>query len=154
MSEPVDRRTDIVVALALIVICAIVLFESRDLPPGTFEPLGSAPVPQATAGLIILLCAFVIAKAALTSGGEGDRVEQRYLDAGAMVLLTVVYVAAIHLRLATFAILTSIYLIATIGVLTRFRIKTLPAVIITALITAFGSQYVFTRIFIVDLPGL
>ena len=54
MGEQVDRRVDIGVALVLIVIAAVAIWQAAGLPPGTFEPLGSARVPQMTAGLIIL----------------------------------------------------------------------------------------------------
>jgi len=150
----VDKRTDIAVALAFIVICAAFLFETRGLPPGSFEPLGSAPVPQATSILIILLCLIVIVQALRRPATDDAAGDDRLLDAGIVVLLTVGYVAAVHLRLATFAVITSVYLIATIGWLVRFRRRLLPAVGLTAVIVGFGCQYVFTRIFVVDLPGL
>ena len=68
--------------------------------------------------------------------------------------LTVLYVLAMQLRLVTFAIMTAIFLFLTIGWLIRFKWKRLPVLALVAVITGFGCQYVFTRIFIVDLPGL
>lgn len=152
--QPVEKRLDIAIALVLIAICAVFLWESSDLPPGTFEPLGSAPVPQATALVIVLLCLVVIVQATLRPASEPGAGDERYVDAAVLVILTVVYVALIHLRVATFAVLTSIYLVVTIGWLVRFERRLLPAVGITALAVGFGCQYIFTRIFVVDLPGL
>ena len=169
LSPSVDRRTDIGVALGLIVICAAIIIETLDLPPGTFEPLGSAPVPRTTATIIILLCGLVIARAArrpafASSGGnadeggnageEGGEPANGYGHAFVTVLLTLAYAAAIHMRLSTFAVLTTLYLVATIGWLTGFRPRLLPAIAVTALVVGFGCQYIFTRIFVVDLPGL
>lgn len=169
LSPSVDRRTDIGVALGLIVICAAIIIETLDLPPGTFEPLGSAPVPRTTATIIILLCGLVIARAARRpasasaggnadeggdADGKGDEPANGYGHAFVTVLLTLAYAAAIHMRLSTFAVLTTFYLVATIGWLTGFRVRLLPAVAVTALVVGFGCQYIFTRIFVVDLPGL
>lgn len=156
MAKLPDPRLDIGLGLFLITVCAVVLWESRTIPPGSFEPLGSAPVPQVTALLIILLALSVIVRACLAPpAGEGGRdAELRPLDAAGFVLLTLVYVGAIHLRLATFGVISTIFLVLTIGFLTRFQPRLMPAVVVVALITAFGCQYLFTRVFIVDLPGL
>lgn len=151
-----DPRLDIGLGLFLIVACAVVLWESRTIPPGSFEPMGSAPVPQVTAILIILLALTVIVRACL--GSWDDRLDKdselRPMDAAVFIGLTILYAGAIHLRIATFGIITTVFLILTIGFLTRFEKRLLPAVIVVALVTAFGCQYIFTRIFVVDLPGL
>ena len=154
MNERLDPRLEIGVALLMIVISATALFGTMDIPPGKFEPLGSAPVPQAVAGLIIILALGLIVRACIDQRPLAASSADRYLDATAVVVLTLLFVVAMHYRLATFAILTSIYLIITVGFLTRFRRRSLPAVIAVGLITGFGCQYVFTRVFVVDLPGL
>jgi putative tricarboxylic transport membrane protein len=116
MQEPLDRRIDIGVALVLIVIAGIVTFETADLPPGSFEPLGSARVPQMTAGLIILLALLVIGRALLRPTEAGVLVAEgeRWRDAAIVAVLTVGYVAAMQMRLATFAIVTTVFLTAVI----------------------------------------
>jgi len=156
------RRTaawEIGVSLAFILACLAVLWETRDLPPGTFEPLGSAPVPQATAVLIIVLSLVVVAGALRGGAGDGDRAEEpgytpRPLDALAVAALTVVYVLAMDLRLMGFAPMTALFLIASIGLLNRFRVRTLPLTAALAVLVGWGCEYVFTRVFVVDLPGL
>lgn len=157
MSDGVDRRFDIGVALVLIVIAAIAIWEAADLPPGTFEPLGSARVPQMTASLIILLSVWVILRAMLREA-SADEVEHagaaRWRDAGIVAVLTIIYVAALHFRITTFAIVTTVFLTATIFVLARFDLTKLPVILLVAVITGFGCQYLFTRVFVVDLPGL
>jgi hypothetical protein len=66
--------------------------------------------------------------------------------------LTVVYVGALHLQLAGFGVLSFIYLVLLILGLEGFaRHRIVPALIVAA-VAAFGAQYVFTEIFVVDLP--
>lgn len=158
MSDDSDPRIDIGLALFLIVACATVLWETRDIPPGSFEPLGSAPVPQVVAGLIILLCLLVMAAAWRRLGREMPATDVelalRPVDAAGILGLTVIYVGLMEGRFIDFAPLTAGFLFVAIGFLVRFRLKSLPIVALVALLTGYGCQYVFTRIFVVDLPGL
>ena len=159
MPDGSSPRTDFGLALFLIVVCAVVLFETRDIPPGTFEPLGSAPIPQATAGLIILCSLIVMARAVLQTRRGAvetayDELELRPRDAALVLGLTVVYVLMLQFRLLDFAPLTVLFLIASIGLLVRFERRQLPWVVLVALVMGYGCQYLFTRVFVVDLPGL
>lgn len=154
MQDRVDPRVEIGVALMVIVIAAIALFETRDIPPGSFEPLGSAPVPQVTAGLIILLAVGLIVRACLDRRPVARQQRDGLFDAGAVLVLTLLYVAAMHYRLTTFAVMTTIYLVLLIGTLIRFRPRQMPLVLGLAAVVGFGCQYIFTRVFVVDLPGL
>jgi hypothetical protein len=160
MPESSSPRTDIALALFLIVVCGAVLWEARTIPQGVFEPLGSAPVPQATAGLIVLLALVVLGRAlgALRHPARARPAAEEFtlrpLDAAAVIALTVLYVLAMALRLVDFGVLTALFLMVTIGVLVRFERRLLPLIVVLALVTGFGCQYVFTRIFVVDLPGL
>jgi len=158
MRETADPRIDIGVALLLIAICGVVLWETRDIPPGTFEPLGSAPVPQATALLIIALCLLVLLRAVKrlrqAQAAPLDDNKPHRLDAVVVAVLTVLYVLAMQLRLVTFAVMSTVFLSLTIGWLIRFELRRLPLVVLVAAATGFGCQYLFTRVFIVDLPGL
>lgn len=154
MNERIDPRVEIGVALMLILIASLALFGAKDLPPGRFEPLGSAPVPQAVAGMILLLSLWIIIRACIDHRPIATPSADRYLDAAVVVALTLLFVAAMHYRLTTFAILTTVYLAATIGFLIRFDRRRLLWVLVVAATTGFGFQYVFTRVFVVDLPGL
>lgn len=149
-------RWEIGVAAAFIAGCLAALWETRDIPPGTFEPLGSAPVPQAVALLIIALCLTVIVTA-LRRPAEADDApayEPRPLDAAVVAVFTIVYVAVMQARMLDFAPLTAVFLFANIAFLTRLRLRALPTAALVAVITGWGLQYVFTRVFVVDLPGL
>jgi hypothetical protein len=155
LNERIDPRLEIGVALMLVLIASLALFGTRTIPPGRFEPLGSAPVPQAVAVLILLLAIWIIVRACIDRRPiAAAAAVDRYLDAGVVVVLTLLFVAAMHYRLASFAILTLIYLVAAIGFLTRFDRRQLPWIVGIAAVVGFGFQYLFTRVFVVDLPGL
>jgi len=158
MAEDSDPRVDIGVCLFLIVICCAVLVEAAKLPPGSFEPLGSAPIPQATAGLIIFLCLLVVGRAALTLWrGEANPTALPYpprrLDVLVLFSLTVLYVLLMAQRVAGFAPITGLFLFVAIGFLTRFAPRLLPVAALTGVIMGWGCQYVFTQVFVVDLPA-
>lgn len=159
MPDGSSPKTDISLALFLITVSAVVLFETRDIPPGTFEPLGSAPIPQATAGLIIL-CSLLVMLRAVVATVRGAAVAgepEPDLEPGAAALilgLTALYVLALQVRLLDFAPMTAVFLFTGIGLLVRFERRLLPWVGVVAVVTGYGCQYVFTRVFVVDLPGL
>jgi hypothetical protein len=154
-------RWELAVSLFIIGVCLVVLWETRDIPPGVFEPLGSAPVPQATATVILLLSAVVAAAAvrrmrteARVSFESREGYKPRPVDAIVVALLAIVYVFALQERVMDFAPLTAIFLFAAIGFLSRFAVRSLAWGAAVAAVTGWGVQYVFTRVFVVDLPGL
>lgn len=158
MERQPTPRADIAISLFLIVICAATLWESRKIPAGSFEPLGSAPMPQAVAGLIILLCLLTIFRATLQLRTPQDEPRESLLvsrpaDALAIIALTVIYCLVLEFRLLQFAVATLIFLIFAIGLLVRFQIRLMPVIALIAVIMGFGCQYLFTQVFVVDLPA-
>jgi len=152
-------RWELGVAAFFIIACTLILWETRTIPPGTFEPLGSAPVPQATAVLIIALSLAVGLKALRRLRVQPKRPAaaddgNRPLDAIAVGALTVLYVALLDARVFDFAPLTALYLFFTIGLLIRLEPRGLAVAAAVAATVGWGAQYVFTRVFVVDLPGL
>jgi len=154
-------RWELAVSLFFIAGCLVVLWETRHIPPGVFEPLGSAPVPQATATIILLLSVVVAAGAVRrlrteteASFEEREGYRPRPLDAAVVGALSIVYVVLLQERVMDFAPLTTLFLLAAIGFLSRFRVRALAVGAVVAAVTGWGVQYVFTRVFVVDLPGL
>ena len=150
------QRFEVWVSLLVILICVIFLWESWDLPPGSFEPLGSGPVPQATAFVVIFCAGLVILNALKKSvqlSEHEETQEKPSIRAGLIISsATVVYSLVLHLRLMPFAWMTTLFLVITIWGLEKFdRKKILPA-LITAIIIGFASEYLFSEVFIVDLP--
>ena len=156
-----ERRpfTEIGVSTLITLICGVFLVQALALPPGRFEPLGSGPVPIWTSVIVILCCITVILRAALSLRGidAGAAMREEFSGGnpmgGVVVMgLTLAYVAALQLKLAGFGIISFVYLLLLILGMEGFsRRRILPALILAA-ITAFGAQYVFTEIFVVDLP--
>tara|TARA_R110002124_G_scaffold49691_12_gene145497 strand:- start:18 stop:494 length:477 start_codon:yes stop_codon:yes gene_type:complete len=156
-----DRRplTEIGVSALIALICLVFLIQALALPPGRFEPLGSGPVPTWTAIIVIGCCLAVILSAALSMRGT-DIAEAIKLEfsggnpiGGAVMLgLTVAYIGALQIKLAGFGIVTFVYLLLLILGMEPFaRKRIVPAIILSA-VAAFGAQYIFTKIFVVDLP--
>jgi uncharacterized membrane protein len=109
------------------------------------------------AGLIILLCLVVMVQAlrrmarSEAAAGEAE-FPLRYLDAAGVVAVTLIYILGLALELTSFAILTTVFLTLTIGFLTRFRRRELMVALVLGLVMGFGCEYLFTQVFVVDLP--
>jgi hypothetical protein len=150
------QRFEVWVSLLVILICLVFLWESWDLPPGSFEPLGSGPVPQATAFIVILCAGLVIFNALRTPvqlSGDEEIKERPSISAGLIIsLATVIYSLMLHFRLMPFAWMTTLFLIITIWSLEKFEKKKFLPALITAIVIGFASEYLFTEVFIVDLP--
>ncbi len=152
--------TEIGVMTLIALVCVVVWISASALPPGSFEPLGSGPVPKYTALVVFLCCLFVIFRAVRRIAVQKDvplalsleMIGGRPMMAVLMLLLSCIYVAIIQTRAVHFAPLTIVYVTLLIWGMEGFsRRKLLPAVL-TATVAGLGASYVFTRIFIVDLP--
>ena len=148
-----SARAEVIVSLIIIAICAAVLYESLGLPPGSFEPLGPAPVPQATAGLIILLSVLVIITALRRGPDEMDAMSEQPVSALFLFVLTLAYVALLHSKRVDFGVLTTAFLILAIWGLERFSGRALLPAAITGAVIGFGCKFLFTQVFVVDLPS-
>ncbi len=84
---------------------------------------------------------------------SGDDYPPRRVDAAVIFGMTVVYVALMQLRVAGFALLTAVFLFVAIAFLTRFAPRSLPVAALVGLVIGFGCQYIFTHVFVVDLPA-
>ncbi len=157
-----DRRsfTEIGVAALVILICAVFWIQANRLPPGTFEPLGSGPVPMYTAGIVILCCLIVIGRALAVifqSPSLYRAIREEFPGSprmGGILMLgsSAVYVGLLHLQVASFGLITFVFLAALIWAMESFRFRKAPLALIVAAIFAFGAEYLFTNVFVVDLP--
>jgi hypothetical protein len=125
----VIAKRDIGLMTFIIAVCVAVLVESWDLPPGTFEPLGSGPVPQAIAFLIIGLCSIILVRAFIAlarhngvqkteeenkAEKKSARFRPRPWSAVAVLLLSGLYVGILYLGIMGFGILTVLFLFGII----------------------------------------
>ena len=94
------QRFEVWVSLLVILICVIFLWESWDLPPGSFEPLGSGPVPQATAFVVIFCAGLVILNALKKSVqlSENEETQEKPSVRAGLIIssATVVYSLVLH----------------------------------------------------------
>lgn len=150
--------TEIAVAALIALICAVFLVQALKLPPGTFEPLGSGPVPVWTSVIVIICCGIVALRALRRLRGDGAslRREVKVDSPGKGLILiaaTLAYVFALDFRLASFGVITFIYLAALIWALSDFRVRALAFAAPVAAVFAFGAEFLFTNVFVVDLPA-
>ncbi len=161
-----ERRADLWLAIAMIVVSAAVWWQASKLAPAPFDPLGPKSFPMwiATAlgllsvvAVIIVLCGRALGRSDTSLIlGIGDEAPGDYaLRPGLAVAasaLTLAYVAALTLTGAGF-LWTTIAYIAALGwaMSERTRRHTLIAAII-AVVAGSGITYLFTKIFVLDLP--
>ena len=138
----------------IIAVCVAVLVESWDLPPGTFESLGSGPVPQTIAFIIIGLCSIILVRAIITlvrhndtqKTGEEVNLEAedkvtgfspRPWSALAVLLLSGVYIGILYLGILGFGIVTVFFLFGIIVFLVGIE----PVRAFGRLISTFDRQH-------------
>lgn len=149
---------DIGLSLVFIALCGAVLWQMHGVPPGLFEPLGPAPVPRAMAVLILLLAVIVLVRALhqlrapAVAPAEPPAYRPRPLVAAGLGVVSVLYVVAMATGLVGFAVATTLFTVLAIGLLAGFQPRWLAAGLGIGLVTGFGLQYVFTAIFVIDLP--
>ena len=152
------RKLDIGVAAALIVICVAVFWESLSMPPAFYDPIGPAAFPRALSVTIFFLSIILIIKALRLPSGKSSQTARQPayrlrpdLALGAAIL-TGIYVLLLTLRLLSFGVSTTAFLISFIMLLMPFDHKRLLIAIIIALMMGFGGGYIFTHVFYIDLP--
>jgi putative tricarboxylic transport membrane protein len=152
------RKLDIGVAAALIVICVAVFLESLSMPPAFYDPIGPAAFPRALSVTIGLLSIVLLIKTLRLPSEKSSQTAQQPthrkrpdLAVGAAIL-TGIYVLLLTLRLLSYGVITTAFLISFIMLLIPFDRKRLLIAIIIALIMGFGGGYIFTHVFYIDLP--
>ena len=144
---------DRILGCILIVLCGAVYWATLDLPPPTYEPLGPAAFPRILAVLIGVLAVPLILKPDRYERDAGiDDVKPTPWMPVWLILGAVVFAIVMQSRTVSFAVTATVFLIYATAILTRFdRRGWLPTLIISPII-GFGLEYIFTSIFIIDLP--
>ncbi len=121
-----------------------------------FDPVGSAALPIACAITLFLLGAGVLVQTALRS----KEVRKKNADEGsgstrlatvALLALMIAYLLAMHQGIR-FSMATAAFVALAIPLISQ-RLRVLPLAIPIALVLGFGSEWLFTSVFFVDLPG-
>ena len=152
-------------------------WEANKLPPGVFDPLGSGAVPLAVSVCILVLCVLGLLRQWLTVSRHNAAIaptneQENHSDPGTsdpsdgegswektpqlvviLLLATIIYCLAFQMRLANFTVLSTLFLWIAIFVLSdRSRIHLLRSFVV-ALVFSLIFYFIFTKIFVVDLPG-
>lgn len=148
-------------AALAIAIGGLVLAGARDIPPALYDPLGSAALPGAAAGLVILLALAMLARAAATlhfamvgerpSPGPVPAPERNGL-AAAFLVTTIAYAAVMQVGWLGYREATLAFLVASGLMLARGRRRLILPILVTALAISIGGYQLFTHLFYVALP--
>ena len=166
MSKETSPKVELGFSFFLMVLSVVIFLETLSLPPGSFDPVGSAGFPRLISAAIGILSLTILIRAArrdlvgskstASSATPNNAVSPTFRRRPDLALgfyaLSLVYVTVLALRLISFGICTVLFLLTSIGMLTRFYYKRLPIVLLIALVIGFGCQYIFTRVFVLDLP--
>ena len=164
MIEPLRRLAgvskspvaDTMLAVATCLFAGVVWWQATKIPPPFFDPLGSAAVPNAIALILLVLALIMLLRAALAwpwlATGETAEYRPRPDLAVGIVVLCVAYVAAMHLRLVGFENATIAFLVAAAALLGRLERRTMVLGVGVALLMGFGTTWLLTRFFYIDLP--
>ncbi len=157
-------RVDLLLALAVTLLAALVYWQADQLPPPFFDPLGSAAVPKFVALVLVALSAAVVllrlkAKPGMTDPDAGvqtpvdeEPVEPAVWTALASIVLPVIYVAAMQAGVLAFAQASTLLVLALGALFARFQPRLLLALVPVAFLAGYGLDYLFTNVLYVDLP--
>ena len=158
-------KTDLVLSIVLLGISALVYWETLGLPESPYEPMGPAFVPKVLSVIIGALALLLLAKSlrdrlkgavAIASAPEEpfqtDYWVKQPLMAVAGMVLTVAYIASMHSGLLGFRAATISFIMLSGSLLTKMKMRLIPIFILIACIMGLGGHYIFTKVFVVDLP--
>lgn len=166
MQQESPVSTDVGLGIVLILVALGVIYGTLELPEGSFEPLGSASIPQYVCGGIIVLSLWMILRAVMRARQSQQADSSLQSDtqdddpgfvlrpglAAALVCMALVYVGVMAMDWLRFSIATAAFAFAAIGMLSKFERRLLPAIVVVALILGVGLEYTFTQVFVIDLP--
>lgn len=154
----------LLLGVVVVAIAAALLFEAAKLPPPRFDVLGSAAVPRALCILVIAMALPLVLQAAMhlwramartqpaTNAGEAAPPPRRPGLVVVTFVLVCVYVVVLQKGWMSFGIATTLFMIVLTGLLAAGRTRPLAIGIAVALVLGLGGDYIFTSVFLIDLP--
>jgi len=147
---------DVALGLLVLLLCGAILAASVGLPGSPYEPLGPASFPQGVAAVMAILALVVLGQGVRRLRAGGRRAPAvpgggAWLAAGSYGL-SVLFILAMSQGLVGYRAGSVLYVVAMGVLLTRVNPRAVPIVLLLALILGLGTHYVFTRVFVVDLP--
>ena len=165
MREFLTSKETLVTA-GLLIVSAVFFVSALGLPAGTFDPLGPGAAPEMVAGLLCLLCSVILARGCYRAIRGHQVQEEEALDiikragkaepltlAGFVVLL-LAYLVAFEFEAGHFIVLTIPFLFFSILLLGGLSLRIGLMAIVISLVLSFGLFLLFTRFFVINLPGI
>lgn len=148
------------VSVALVVIGLTFFWSSFSLPNPQFDPVGPSGLPKIASFVLVVLC-LGVAAAELSSirmmlRDRMDvlpRITGNIWPAVAFGLTVIVYVGALTWLTLGFAPITFVFLYASGLILAPINRRTVPGLAVLAAVVSFGSDYVFSSVLTLVLPG-
>ncbi|MBF9052383.1 hypothetical protein GTA62_20535 [Roseobacter sp. HKCCD9010] len=154
-------QADVLLALVMLIISAVLFYGGWQLPASRWEPMGPGGMPlitaSALAGLSLILLARVLLKHRSAETADQTRAsslaEGRLPKVLACVAVSFVYLLLLALEILPFMVATVAYIIAY-GLIDGGRgRRDLMVLVATALALGIGVSLILTEILIVQLPG-
>jgi len=158
VKNQVNPRSEIALAVGLIVFSSIIYWSAQSLPEPEYEPLGSAAIPQGLAVIMSLLSLIMIVRAVprlksfRSTEDTNAEVIPRPLIAVSIFIISVLFVAVLDFGILPFLPAGIIYLSLIGYIMTHRDLKSLPWVVGFSIVLTVVSFYIFTKIFYIDLP--
>ncbi len=150
---------DVAFALVVIALALVVWWGTAGLPPPRWEPIGSAALPRGLALVMAVLAVPVLVGAVRrwrklepSAPAESLAYRRHPTRAVAVFLVLAAYVALLDLRLLGFALATIPAFLVVGAILTGFDRRQLPRIAVFVVALVLAVQWLFTRVFYVDLP--
>lgn len=154
-----SRRLEILTTVLMIALSVVGYIEARKIVGMSFDPLGPKAFPVGISLLLIGVCGLVLFLPLVRR--RTASADRKHIPASAFARVLVMLVLVILYGIAVFSVRLPLSLMTLCFVL--LAAATLPMknrrrdgliVLGTGLITGFGAELIFTRLFFVDLPTL
>lgn len=157
---------DIVLSLSILFVCALAYIGCMSLSESPYEPLGAGFFPKTISIVLALLSLILLGKSVRNvfknHQGNVEGVSQseplpavfkrRPGLAGLGVIITILYISVLYFRIMGFRISTVLFGVFLGTLLSRFNYKNSLISFIIAVVMGLGLHYIFTNVFIIDLP--
>ncbi|WP_366555003.1 tripartite tricarboxylate transporter TctB family protein [Aquibaculum sediminis] len=159
-----EEQAEIAAGLILAVIGGACVAAAMAAPQPGLDPLGPGALPMAAALIVILLSLAMIGQAlrrkrfepsasfAESTDSGGTRQTPSPLPLLQVSIVTLLYVAALAFLRLPYWGATLVFVTITVWLLSGWRVASLPKALAAGVVLGFGCDYLFTQIFIVDLP--
>lgn len=150
---------DFMVSATITAIALVAFAQAYRLPDGAYEPLGPGFLPLLISGLIALLAggASIVSlrRGALSARLRWSRANLNQLGRQTVFGVAVIaYVLALQSGVLPFWIITTVLVFGLSLLLGGMKARVAAGGLAFALVLGIGLQLIFTRLFVIDLPGL